>query len=152
MLSPGYEVCLKPDPRARTILLALVAISGATGLLIIASLRPAAMPGSAMVAIWVAAVRMQYCRLQKGFGKLAELQLNDLGLVSIVDHANGRQQANLRTGSRVLPAVAWFRLAMPEGGHLTELMLASSQSERDWRRLQVLWRLGNTFIGAVRLN
>ena len=105
MLSPKYEVCLKPDPRARLILLALVLASGAAGLLIIAALRPAAMPGAAMVAVWVAAVWMQYCRLQRGFGKLAALQLNDLGVVSVIDHSDRRQQANLRTPSRLRPEV-----------------------------------------------
>ena len=152
MSSPGFEVCLKVDTRARAVLLALHGLACLAGLLIIAAIQQPLILTLPLGLVWAAMAVARFAQARTGFKRVAELRFNDAGVLSIVDPDSGAVQASLVQGSRVLPAFAWLRMVAEDGQELTELLFAGSQADRDWRRLHILWRLGNTFIGATGRN
>ena len=152
MSSPGFEVCLKVDTKARAVLLALHVVSCLLGLLIIAAIGQPLALILPLAIVWIAAAGVRIVRTCAGFRRVTALRLNDLGMISIVGPRDAAEQAHLMAGSKVLPAVAWFRIVTADGRELTELVGRASQADRDWRRLHILWRLGNSFIGATSRN
>lgn len=152
MSSPGFEASLKVDTKARGVLLALHVVACLVGLLIIAAIRLPLLLTLLLGTLWVAVAVARFVRTRAGFQRVAAFALDDTGAISIIDYHNSAEQAFLMPGSRVLPAFAWLRMLAEDGHELTELLFAASQPGREWRRLHILWRLGNTLIGATSRN
>lgn len=58
--------------------------------------------------------------------------------LSGADHAT--VVAQLAPGSVLLERIGWLRMETPGGDKIAELVYGNPRKNKDWRRLQVIWR------------
>jgi hypothetical protein len=78
-------------------------------------------------------IRVAYSRYQW-------LKIDDSGGVELVSPGGEHHAATLLPSSVVLPGLAWLRLRSADGLCFGEFLRGSSHEDKQWRRLQVIWR------------
>jgi hypothetical protein len=78
--------------------------------------------------------------------------LDERGILLVTDRRGSVHVAALLPGSMVVANAAWIRIQIMPGVVCGELLLAHHCDARDWRRLHVLWRIGNKSIGVNQGN
>jgi len=98
--------------------------------------------------MWLAG-NIRQCRgLLRGAARIQYYSMEALDCLAGVA-PDGRQQVlKLLEGSMVLRRFAWFRVRFPDGSNYVELLPRTVARDRDWQRLQLIWRLRRTVVGA----
>lgn len=140
MSSNSYWSCLTPDPDLRLVVdvAAQLLIAASIALVLTMSLGVLPRFGAALACLGLG--RFELLRLRRGFRCCREIRLASDGSALLRDEDGRWVVASLRSGSLVLPRLAWLRLRTVSGVLVTELVCGDSRTGQDWRRLQVIWR------------
>jgi len=91
-------------------------------------------------AIWVVASVMELSSVAKGHSCCQSLRIEQDGNMQIRMINGCCMPATLSAGSAVLNSFAWLRFTAENGRRHVELFRRESPGNKDWRRLQVIWR------------
>ena len=140
MPSTAYSAELDPDRRLRQLVLASGTVLAALGLLLLLTMNlPAWLRAVASVA-WSLASALEIVRLRRSYRRYQRFRFDASGSWQVRDTAGDWHAAELLTGSVLLQRLGWLRLRIAGGVTLVELCRGDARTNRDWRRLQVLWR------------
>lgn len=148
MSSPRFEVTLTPDSVVRRWRLSFALLSYAAGLLLIFMLPFALLIRVLLAIIWLAQSYMEIRTFVAGSKCVRSIRCDEHGNFLVMDDCGASQVAELLSGSVAIGKAAWLRLRIEPGLDYGELLLKSHHAPQDWRRFQVLWRIGNKSIGA----
>lgn len=115
----------------------LAAIAGAA---VIVLLPLAAFLRAAIAVAWLACCFREWRSSRRGHARTRAVRLCGDGGIEVRLVGEGWQPAALAPGSVVLPGIAWLRIAAPGGLCHGELVTGNCRKNKDWRRLQVIWR------------
>ena len=76
----------------------------------------------------------------RAFTLVCRIRLHADGSAEIGDPSGAWRCATLGRGSVVLERVAWLRFDVDGGSQIAELLTGNPRKNKDWRRLQVIWR------------
>ena len=110
------------------------------GALAIATL-PAGMSWKSLgVASWLAVGSRDLWLIAAGYKRCARIRLHPEGSVQIFSYRGHAAAATLCAGSIVTAGFAWLRIELAGGRRLGLLLRRNASENKDWRRLQVIWR------------
>ncbi len=138
--STAYSAEIAPDSCLRRIVLVsaiALALLGATAIGVAtlpAWVRLLALPG------WLAMSYLEIRALRYGWERAGRLRFRASGDVEIRGRDGNWGPARLLDGSVLLRRLGWLRLIADDGVRIHELVRGSCRSDRDWRRLHVIWR------------
>ena len=140
MSSTEYFAEISPDPLLRKTVLAIGALLGIAGDLLIISL-PLATVFRVLGALSWSLVTLQELReLRREWNRCIRLKFIANGEIGVLDANHEWHPAQLVSGSILLRSTGWLRLKTSGGHVFAELVRAEHQRSRDWRHLQVIWR------------
>ena len=140
MPSTAYSAELEPDPRLRRLVLVAGGVLTALGLSLLLTMNlPAWLRVGASIA-WLFASLAEIARLRRSYRDYGRLRFDASGHCCVKDRRGEWQPAELRPGSVLLQKLGWLRLRIAGAVTLVELCRGDARTDRDWRRLQVLWR------------
>jgi len=144
--SRTYSTELAPDPFLRRIVIAAGVVATALGTAIILTLP--IQPAWRLLAtvVWLLQNGRAMLLIAKGNQRCDRLRIAHDGEVSIMTSGQFRTSAQLVAGSVVLRSIAWLRFETEDGQRFAELIRRKAPQDKDWRRLQVIWR----HLGAER--
>lgn len=91
-------------------------------------------------AAWLAVGGRDLWLIAKGYKQCEHIRVHHDGSVQ-VRAADGRcVTATLSAGSIVTAGLAWLRIELPGGRQYRLLLRGKAMENKDWRRLQVIWR------------
>jgi len=90
--------------------------------------------------IWSVASVVELSLVAKGHSNCQSLRIEQDGNMQIRMTNGCCMPATLSAGSAVLGAFAWLRFTAENGRRHVELFRRESPGNKDWRRLQVIWR------------
>jgi hypothetical protein len=144
--SHTYSTELQPDPRLRRIVLVYGIIATAIGLVLLTTLPITLLWRALANVAWLLVNVRQLLVIAKGYKCCQRIRIEHDGSVTLQAADGCWFPATLIPGSVVLPKVAWLRFRAEDGQQFAELICEKSTRNKDWRRLQVIWR----HIGAGR--
>ena len=147
MPSPLFEVKLEPDPFLHRIVILAGVIAMACGVLIIAEVQIDLAWRFVGGAIWSLDCVFEMRSFSKGIRWLRQLTLDSAGGLRALDSAGNQVVLSLRSGSVVLPELAWLRVVDNENRKFTGLFARRRANHREWHRLQLLWRQARKAFG-----
>jgi hypothetical protein len=142
-----FEVVLHPDPFLHRLLMLAGVIAMLLGILIILALPISVHWRWLMAAIWVADCLRELGRTASGCARVRSIRLHATGEIFVSGPDGTVQQLTLRTGSMILPSLAWLRLSFSAGGSFVGLFTRGRTGPEDWHRLQLLWQQSRTSFG-----
>lgn len=148
MSSARFEITLTPDPRIRRGRLFFGLLAYTAGMALIIATPLGATVTVALAACWLTVSYIEIRAFMRGAAALRSIRLDERGILLVTDRHGAVHVATLLPGSMLIANAAWFRIQVLPGLVCGELILASQCGARDWRRLQVLWRIGNKSIGV----
>jgi hypothetical protein len=110
-----------------------------SGILIIIELKLHPLWRCVAGVIWILDCHLELRRISAGSSWLRQLTLDSAGGVMALDAAGDNVSLTLRSGSIVLPELAWLRVADDEGRMFTGLFARRRTDSPQWHRLQLLW-------------
>ena len=139
--------------RITKIALVSFALATGAGALCCGALAVAALPIGTLakalaIATWAALGSRDLWLIASGNKRCRRIRLHYDGSIEAWSRDARCVAATLRTGSIVLPVIAWLRLEFEDGGHVGLLLRRKAAKNKDWRRLQVIWR----HIGATGIS
>ncbi len=140
MSSNNYSTELKPDPGLRRVTIISGMVAALLGLLIILSATIAAYWRLLASVIWLVFSARELIKLHAGHKRIRRIRINPDGSAELVTNEGEQLPATLLAGSIVLPTLAWLRLESHDGFRSCELIHGKSPQDKQWRRLQVIWR------------
>ena len=140
MSSNSYSARLSTDRLPRCLVTGSACTLYAVGVFLIASMPFALGLRLTACLAWSVASCYElrpYWRSYRTYAEICVLAGGDVRLKTRhLEWVSGR----LRGGSVLLRRVAWLCIKTQDGCQFAELILASGQSSREWRRLQLIWR------------
>ena len=140
MSSTTFFTDLTPDAVAHTIVLATGAGALCCGALAVATL-PIGTPAKGLaIAAWIAVGGRDLWLIASGNKQCRRIRLHYDGSIEAWSRDAHCAAARLGAGSIVLPTIAWLRIEFEGGGNVGVLLRRKAAQNKDWRRLQVIWR------------
>ncbi len=140
MSSTAYVAVLATSKTLRRLVLSSGAILLVSGLACIASL-PLDLAGRlVLVVVWVYVTGREIRVHRRAYMTFRYMSIDPHGNVSLYGHGGGATAANISAGSVLLQKLGWLRLRTLDGRCFGELMAGNCRKNKDWRRLQVIWR------------
>lgn len=136
---PAYSATIRPDGRLRALVFAsgsALIVAGAVAIMFL-PVAPALRPLLAVGWITLAASRL--VRLRRKTAPLRAYRLYADGSLDLM-HTVGARSGRLLPGSMLYERVGWLRVASGEGGAWGELIAGNCRKNKEWRRLQVIFR------------
>jgi hypothetical protein len=90
--------------------------------------------------LWVVASVVELSVVARGHYCCQSLRIEQDGNILVTMTDGCCMPATLSAGSVVLGSFAWLRFKAENGRHHVELLCRESPGNKDWRRLQVIWR------------
>lgn len=140
MSSNNYSTELKPDPRLRRLTIISGTVAALLGLLIILSATIAVHWRALASLFWALFSARELFNMVAGYQRIRRICIDSDGSVELLMVEGERVPATLLAGSIVLPTLAWLRLQAHDGRCSCELIRSKSSQDKQWRRLQVIWR------------
>jgi len=131
---------LTPDPRLRLIVVLSGLVTTMLGLITIASLSSAVWLRLGAAVVWLSLSAWELLHIAKSYKHCRRIRLVADGSVAVQTPAGVWQQGRLRSGSVVLSGLAWLRIELANGDKIVELLRGNCRKNKQWRRLQVIWR------------
>jgi len=91
-------------------------------------------------AIWLVFSARELLNIVAGHKRIRRIHIDSDGSVELVTNEGEQLPAKLLAGSIVLPTLAWLRLEAHDGRRSSELIHGKNAQDKQWRRLQVIWR------------
>ena len=132
------ELC--PEPRLRRLVLASGILLFGIGLALIMQLPVAAGYKSLIAVCWSAICAYEWISNRLAYARCGILRIDAEGRIERSNSQGAWQVHRLRSGSVVLPRLAWLRLSAGDGLRYAELLRGDICESDDWRRFQVIWR------------
>ena len=132
----------------RRCLLLCVVFALSVGLLLITMLPAPAWCRCLLGGAWIASTARDYRSLRDGAARVRHLALDALDNLTCIRPDGEREPVELLAGSVLLSRFAWLRLRFLDGGHYVELLRGNAARDLDWQRLQLIWVLRRTVVGA----
>jgi hypothetical protein len=116
----------------------IAALAG--GVIAIAGLPFAASWRFLWAALWAALGCFELKAIADGNKHCQRLRIEQDGNMQVTLSSDCCMPATLSAGSVVLGSFAWLRFTAENGRRHVELIRRKSPGNKDWRRLQVIWR------------
>ena len=140
MLSIEFSTELSPESRLRRLVVGSGVVLLALGLLVIAVMSTPPGIRVLIAIVWLVPTSRQLLRMLRHYAVVQRIRVYPDGSARIATADGAWQPASLGSGSVVLERVAWLRLDTGDGPAVGELLTGNSRKNKDWRRLQVIWR------------
>jgi len=147
MSSTVFEVVLRPDPRLRRYVFRTGIVLTLAGIILVACLQVAPLWRCLIGSIWLADCVRELRNLHMGQSQLCSLVLDSTGTIAATDRNGDHHELMLRTGSMILPGLAWLRVRYRSGKTHAELFTRTRMEPETWHRLQLLWNQGRDLFG-----
>ncbi len=136
----AYSAELHPEPRLRRLVQGSGLLLFLLGLLLTVQLPVAAGYKSLVAVFWLALSVYEWLSNRLAYARSGILRIDAEGRIERRNGAGAWQVHGLRSGSVVLPRLAWLRLTADDGLRYAELLCGDARESNDWRRFQVIWR------------
>lgn len=140
MSSPVYSTELRTEPLLRRIVLLTGLLFVITGLIVILMMPLAFGWRIAAGGSWVLFGLREVIIIRNAYAAYFRLRLDSAGKLELVITNGANKAATLLAGSVVLAGVAWLRIESADGLRCAELLRGNCRENKQWRRLQVIWR------------
>lgn len=140
MSSNNYAAELTPDPRLRRLVIGSGVAAAFVGTGMIGTWDLPVLWRVLAASGWIASCGVELQRIARGYGRYRRIRVVSDGSVELLVAGGPWVAASVRSGSFVLPHIAWLRLAVRGGPGLAELVRAGAGQNEAWRRFQVVWR------------
>jgi len=91
-------------------------------------------------AAWLLVTGRDVWRLSRGYRRYRSILVDERGQATLCGPPGPDQAAELTAGSVLLQGVGWLRFRADDGTYHAELVAGNLRKNKDWRRLQVIWR------------
>ena len=135
-----YSTELQPDPRLRRIVLLYGISATVVGVILIVTLPIERWLRALGVLAWLFINIRQLVVIANGYKRCRRIRIEHNGAVTLQALDGCWFSATLLPDSVVLSKVAWLRFKVDDGQKLVELICEKNARNKDWRRLQVIWR------------
>lgn len=139
MSSPEFAAHLRASSALRQIVQVSGAVLCAAGILLIAG-WPIGGWQIVLVVAWTARCWLELRRYRRAYRLFRHIRCAGDGSIVLADEAHTTTDAELLPGSVLLERVGWLRLETSDGQRFAELIAGNPRKNKDWRRLQVIWR------------
>ena len=140
MSSHTYSTELSPDPFLRRVVILFGIAAAVVGLAMILALSMPPVWRAVAALVWLVMNGRELALMAKGYKRCRRIRIGYGGDVELLGRDGGWMSATLVSGSVVLRKYAWLRLETGEGLRFAEPVRAKNAQNKDWRRLQVIWR------------
>jgi len=138
--SHTYLTELSPDPLLRRVVILFGIAAAVIGLAMILALSIPPVWRAFAALVWLVTNGRELVLIAKGYKRCRCIRIGHGGDVELLGHDGSWMLATLVSGSVVLRKYAWLRLETREGLRFAELVRAKNTQNKEWRRLQVIWR------------
>ncbi len=90
--------------------------------------------------VWLLLNGRELALFSKGHKRCQRIRIEHSGDVELLAPDGNWTPATLLAGSVVLRRFAWLRFETRDGRRFAELMCCKTAQNKEWRRLQVIWR------------
>lgn len=136
---PAYSATIRPDARLRALVFASGIALTVAGALAVISLPVDPALRLAMAAAWTAFTVLTLVRQHRRALSVHAYRLYADGSLDLLD-VDGARSGRLLAGSVVCEHVGWLRVGSPDGCVWAELVRGNPRKNKEWRRLQVIFR------------
>ncbi len=140
MSSHTYSTELSPDPFLRRVVILCGIAAAVVGLATILALSMPPVWRAFAALVWLIMNGQELVLIAKGYKRCRRIRIGHGGDVELLGPDGSWMPATLVSGSVVLRKYAWLRFKTREGQRCAELVRAKSTQNKEWRRLQVIWR------------
>ena len=148
MSSSRFETVLTPEPRLRQCVLLCGALAMITGFVLIVLMPLAPVWRIPLAAAWVGESLRELRGLARGAARLRFIRLDAEGNISGIGPDGRLEALTLLSGSIVLSRLGWLWLQFSDGSRYGELLRGDPARDREWQRLQLIWRHSRTAFGG----
>jgi len=135
-----FSSVLTPDPASRRFVVATGIVALLGGAVVIVGL-PFDWSWRLLFAVaWAVLVGKDLLAILRGFRHCSRIRFIHTGELQISAAGSCCAAATLESGSLVLRRFAWLRFRTEDGRRHVELLRRKMAQNKDWRRLQVIWR------------
>lgn len=136
---------LQPEPVLRLAVQITALVTAALGLAVIISVPVGVGWRGAACVLWLLFCRHELTIIRRAYARFERIRVDCSGAVELFTFGGQRHTAVLLPGSVLLPRCGWLRFELENGCKFGELVRGDSSNNKQWRRLQVIWRhLGAT--------
>lgn len=140
MSSTVFSIELKADPTLRLLVRTTGVAASILGFSLILTIPIDIAVRIGASVVWLFVSRRELRAIRAAYSRYRSLTLDHEGSVELVTGSGERQAAILLSSSIVLPGFAWLRLRSADGLCFGEFLRGDSTRDKQWRRLQVIWR------------
>ena len=140
MSSVKYAACLPVSRTLRGIVLASGALLSLSGIPIVLHWPIDAGWRVVLAIAWSAFSWRELGAMRRAYMTFCHIEVEVGGAIALGNRAHVSATAELLPGSILLGRVGWLRLKTADGLRTAELIYGNPRKNRDWRRLQVIWR------------
>jgi len=138
--SNTFSSNLIPDPQLRRLVLGTGAGAALGGVAAIVEL-PLEWPWrAAAIGFWMLVCGRDLWLITAGYKHCARIRIEHTGNMLVFASDDCSSVATIGAGSIVLWNFAWLRFRSESGRRHVELIRRKTAQDKDWRRLQVIWR------------
>jgi len=101
-----------------------------------------------LAAAWVGESLRELRGLARGAARLRFIRLDAEGNISGIGPDGRLEALTLLSGSIVLSRLGWLWLQFSDGSRYGELLRGDPARDREWQRLQLIWRHSRTAFGG----
>ena len=135
-----FSTELHPEPLLRRIVLASGTVMLGAGLMVIAAMSATAAVRGLVALAWLLLACRQLWAQARHNALVRRIRIYADGSVEFAVAGGHWHPATLASGSIVLERLAWLRLDVGNAAPSGELLAGNSRKNKDWRRLQMIWR------------
>lgn len=140
MSSTAYSTELRPDRRLRRAVQISGLVATILGLVVILSMPVDGRWRAGVSLAWLLFGLRELRTIRVAYSRYCRIRIDAVGDIDLETTSGDRHAGRLLPGSVVLPGLAWLRLAAADGPVFGEFLLRNAQENKQWRRLQVIWR------------
>lgn len=140
MSSSKFSTELTPDPRLRRVVIIAALTTLLLGLTTILTSSTNPLLRVVAAACWLAFSCRELLVISAAYKHCRRIRVSSGGAVEIVGQEGSWRAATLQSGSVVLSELAWLRIETDDGRKVVELLRGNCRKNKEWRRLQVIWR------------
>ncbi len=142
-----FETVLTPDTHLRQCVLAFGYLATGIGILLIFLMPLGPIWRLLLALLWLAESFWELRGRIRGAARLRRIRLDAAGNISAEGPHGCTEALTLLSGSIVLSHLGWLRVRFPDGSCYGELLRGDPATDREWQRLQLIWRHGRAAFG-----
>ena len=140
MSSVAYEARLRANNTLRQIVLVSGGVLSLSGAIVILNWPFNFAWRAGMTLAWFAFSCRELAVLRRAYMAFSYMDVGMHGAITLGRYSKSPVSAELLPGSVLLSHVGWLRLQAADGTRFAELVAGNPRKNKDWRRMQVIWR------------